>query len=256
MEPSLGSNTEFDFSAMLSTVFGLMLAGGMQSEAIRALSAGALQTAEKKARRDQNELSGGLSLAALVLDAWHRDRRYLDSKGTPRAIRLHGPAPSVEALVRTERSSKGARELAVRLKALRLIIPSGRSLYKPASDIALISRHDPFVLQHVADSVSMLLQTIYGNLDGSNTSEPLLERFAEVPDLPNECIPAFQRFTKLHGWILLRTVNDWLESRRARRSSRATHEIARAGIHVHAYVTRKRQAKAEMPRVRRLRVSR
>jgi len=220
-----------------------MLAGGMQGEAIRALSARSLRVAEKGLRKGQGELSGGLSLAALVLDAWHRDRRYLDSKGTPRAIRLHGPAPSVEALVRSERSIKEAPELAKRLKALRLVVPSGRSLYKPASDIALISRYDPFVLQHVAKSLSVLLETIHGNLNGSGNSEPLLERFAEVPDLPNECIPAFQRFTKLHGWILLRTVNDWLESRRARRTSRGSKGIARAGIHVHAYVTQKRQQK-------------
>ncbi len=220
-----------------------MLAGGMQTGAIRALSTESLRLAENKFRRGQDELSGGLSLAALVLDAWHRDLRYLDSKGAPRAIRLHGPVPSVEALIRAERAIKDTRELAQRLKTLRLVIPNGRNLYKPASEIALISRNDPFVLQHVAKSLSVLLETIHGNLDGSGTSQPLLERFAEVPDLPDECIPAFQRFTKLHGWMLLRTVNDWLELRRARRTGRGRSGISRAGIHVHAYVTQKRQPK-------------
>jgi hypothetical protein len=251
----LAQDIESDYSRMLSTVFGLMLAGGMQPEAIRALAARSLDLAEKKSQRHRSKLSGGLSLAALVLDAWHRNRRYLDSKGMPRAIRMHGPAPSVEALVRAERSIKDAPEIAQRLKALRLVVPTGRGLYKPTSDIALISRHDPYVLQHVAKSLSVLLETIHGNLDRSNASEPLIERFAEVPDLPSNWIPAFQQFTKLHGWILLRTVNDWLESRRARRTSRSSNGIARAGIHVHAYVTKSQRPTAEALRERRIRVS-
>jgi hypothetical protein len=237
---------------MLTTVFGLMLAGGVESEDIRDLSVRSLQLAEKKSQSSPRELSGGLALAALVLDAWHRDHRYLDSNGDPKRIRLLGPIPSVEALIRAERSREDAKGLARRFKLLRLIVSAGRGLYEPASDVALISKYDAFVLQHVVKSLSVLLETIHGNLSGS-TSEPLLERFAEVPDLPNECVPAFRRFTKLHGWMLLRTVNDWLESRRARRTNRGKDGIARAGIHVHAYITQQVQPKAKVTRGRRVR---
>jgi hypothetical protein len=246
-------NTEADFSAILTTVFGLMFAGGMQTEAIRVLSTSSLRLAEAESRRGQRDISGGLPLAALVLDAWHRDRRYLDAKGTPRAIRLVGPTPSVQALLRAEgSSSQDARNVAQRLKALRLVISTGRGFYKPASEVALVSKYDPFVLQYVGKSLALLLETIHGNLSASKTSEPLLERFAEVPDLPLEYVPAFQKFTKLHGWVLLRTVNDWLESRRARRTTRTRTGTARAGIHIHAYVSRVRATKttAKVSRVR------
>ena len=247
----MARNTKSDFSAILTTVFGFMFAGGMQTEAIRKLSMRSLQLAERETKRGKPEMSDGLPLASLVLDAWHRDRRYLSPEGTPRAIRLSGPAPSVQALVRAECStSQDSRKLAQRLKVLRLIISVGRGLYKPASDIAVVSTYDPFVLQYVAKSLSLLLETIHGNLSGSNSSEPLLERFAEVPDLPRESVPAFHKFTKMHGWVLLRTVNDWLESRRARRTTRARRGIVRAGIHVHAYVSRKREPKARAVKVR------
>lgn len=238
MAASLVKRIGTDYSPVLAAIFELMLSGGMQQDDVRMLCVRSLEAAEKKSRRERTQISGGLRLAALVLDAWHRDRRYLSAKAEPRAVRLVGPAPSVEALIRAQSRRKDAEDLAHRMKSLRLVISCGRGLYKPTSDIALVSAHDPFVLQHIAKSLSMLLETISGNLSGNNTSEPLIERFAEVPDLPDKYVPAFQKFTKVHGWILLRTVNDWLESRRARRTSRGRKGSARAGIHVHAYVAR------------------
>jgi hypothetical protein len=229
---------EAGYSRVLSALFELMLSGGMQRDDVLALSIRSLNVAETKARRDRKEASGGLAVAALVLAAWHRDRRYLNTKAEPRAVRLLGPAPSVEALICAENRRRGAADLARRLKSLRLVVSSGRNLYRPSSEIALISAHDPFVLQHIATSLSMLLETIDQNLDSGPNSAPLIERFAEIPDLPAECIPAFQKFTRIQGWIFLRTVNDWLESRRARRLSRRRKGSIRAGVHVHAYVAR------------------
>jgi hypothetical protein len=235
---SSGEDIASYYSPVLGKIFALMLTGGMRKEAIRALSARSLELAEENPYRYRNELSDGLPMAALVLDAWHRDRRYLNANAQPRAVPLLGAAPSVEALIRAESQRKDAQQLARRLRSLRLLTSTGRGLYKPASDVALVSTYDPFVLQHIARSLSSLLETIDRNLQSSGT-ESLIERFAEVPDLPDECIPAFQQFTKLHGWILLRTVNDWLESRRARRSGRSGKGYARAGIHIHAYVSQK-----------------
>jgi hypothetical protein len=232
------NRVESDYSPVLTAIFELMLSGGMRKEELRVLSAHSLQAATKKSRRNRNIAPEGLPVAALVLDAWHRDHRYLNTKAEPRAVRLLGPAPSVEALVRAQSGGGNAEDLARRLEALQLVVSNSRGLYKPTSDIALVSAHDPFVLQHVAKSLLMLLETVSQNLNRNPSSEPLIERFAEVPDLPHEWIPAFRKFTKIHGWILLRTVNDWLESRRARRTNRARKESARAGIHVHAYVAR------------------
>jgi Family of unknown function (DUF6502) len=228
-----------------------MLAGGMPKQAIRSLFVRALSVAEKKSYREAIEVSGGLPLAGLVLGAWHRDRRYLNPKAQPRPVRLLGPAPSVEALIRVESPKKDARQLARRLRSLRILIPAGRGLYRPASEIALVSSYDPLVLQHIAKSLSSLLETIQSNLVGSNASEPLIERLAEVPDLPNECIPAFQQFTKLQGGILLRTVNDWLESRRARKPTPRNTGCARVGLHVHAYVVRSSKQRVTARRLRR-----
>jgi len=250
MDAGLVKRVESDYTPVLTAIFQLMLSGGVEKNDLRALSTHALDAATMKSPRGRTITPEGLPVAALVLDAWHRDRRYLDSKAEPRAVRLLGPAPSVEALIRAESRHADAENLASRLESLRLVVSTKRGLYKPTSDIALISAHDPFVLQHIAKSLLMLLDTVSQNLDRNTDSEPLIERFAEVPDLPREWIPAFQRFAKIHGWILLRTVNDWLESRRARRTNRSRKESAMAGIHVHAYVARKAKRKNSSRSVR------
>lgn len=244
MDAGLMKRVESDYAPVLTAIFELMLSGGMRKGDLRALCARSLEKATRKSPRDQKIAPEGLPVAALVLDAWHRDRRYLNAKAEPRAVRLLGPSPSVEALIRAEVQHGSAEELAFRLESLRLVVSAGRGLYRPTSDIALISAHDPFVLEHVAKSLLMLLETVSQNLSGKPSSEPLIERFAEVPDLPRESIPAFRRFTKVQGWILLRTVNDWLELRRARRTNRTRKESARVGIHVHAYVAHRGRSSA------------
>jgi hypothetical protein len=241
MTGELSKRLKLDYSNILVAIFELMLRAGIRAKDLLPTCVVALKRAEKRASasRRQDE-SGGLVIAALVLDAWHRDRRYLKAGGTPKAVPLLGPAPSVEALVRRQRPSRSASEIARRLRTVQLVVPCGGRLYKPASDVAVISARDPLVLQHAARALSTLAQTVGQNVSGTRTRAPLLERFAEVPDLPRRHVKAFQAFTHLQGRTFLRTVNDWLESRRIERSARKkSNGTVRAGIHTYAYIAPK-----------------
>jgi hypothetical protein len=143
----------------------------------------------------------------------------------------------VEALIRVQRRRADAAAIARHLKRLRLVVPCGRCLYRPTSDIAVISRHNPLIFQHAARAVSTLLETVTQNVNNSSRSAPLIERTAEVPDLPRKHVVAFQKFSQRQGWLLLRTINDWLESRRVRRSVGGRRRtLVRAGVHLYAYV--------------------
>jgi predicted N-acyltransferase len=64
----------------------------------------------------------------------------------------------------------------------------------------------------------------------------LIERFTEIPDLPTKDIREFREFTQMQGWELLKTLNDWLESRRAKRLRKNRRSAVRAGLHLYAYV--------------------
>jgi hypothetical protein len=237
MSPRPAKRLSRDYLQALTAIFAFMLDNGLETRELWAVCTRALEKAENKARLGRMTRSGGLATASLVLHAWHRDRRYLNGTATPRAIPLLGPAPSVEALIRVQRRRGDAPAIARHLKRLRLVVPCGRGLYRPTSDMAVISRHNPLIFQHAARAVSTLLETVTQNVNSSPRSAPLIERTAEVPDLPRKHAAAFQKFSQRQGWLLLRTLNDWLESRRARRSGRDRgNSVVRAGVHVYAYV--------------------
>jgi hypothetical protein len=241
MSHRLSKRLEVDYSNVLVAMFELMMRGGVQPKELLPLCISSLTRAEAKSHMNRKEESGGLVIAALVLDTWHRDRRYLGPRGTPKAVRLLGPTPSVEALVRRQKVNKHASDIARRLRAVRLIVPCRGNLYKPASDVAVISARDPLIVQHVVRALSTLLTTVDQNTSGGRSIAPLIERFAEVPDLPRRHVAAFKTFTQMQGLTFLRTINDWLESRRARRSAdRGVNGTVRAGIHTYAYVAPKR----------------
>jgi hypothetical protein len=228
--------TRREYEHVLASVFGLLIQCGFRQRAIRSLVTRALKSAMSKANSCGQPGGGELVTFSLILDAWHRDRRYLTSRAKPKAIPLLGRAPSVEALARSEGPMFDPVELAYRIQSLRLIIPCTGRRYRPIGDTALVSIYGPTVLQHVARSLMSLLETVEDNLRSARTSAPLLERSAEVPDLPAECVESFQQFSQFQGSIFARTINDWLETRRARGQSTGGRKGVRAGVHVHAYI--------------------
>lgn len=242
--------TRREYERVLAAVFGLLIQCGVRERGVSAIANRALKVAIRKAMSLSQSARGELVTFSLVLDAWHRDRRYLTSKGKPRAVPLLGGPPSVEALVKSEGPMFDPIDLVYRIKSLRLITPCTGNRYRPIGDTALVSIYGPTVLQHVARCLMSMLQTVEDNLRRARTSSPLLERSAEVPDLPAECVEDFRQFSRLQGAMFARTVNDWLETRRAR--GRANHANVRAGVHVHAYVApaRARVRSSAIPRRR------
>jgi Family of unknown function (DUF6502) len=213
-----------------------MIIGGMRSPAILKVAVRALRNAEAENSLLSPSKNVDLAFAGMILDAWHRNRRYVDSTAQPRAIPLRGKTPSVEALIRAERVAGDPIDLVERLRSLKLIVRCGRSRYKPANRFAVVAEPNSLVQQHAVRSLSTLLKTIKENLAESQTSGGLIERTAEVPDLPVECVTEFRDFARSQGWALLSTLNDWLESRRARRKGRHSRRTVGAGVHVFAYL--------------------
>jgi hypothetical protein len=228
--------TSREYERLLADVFGLLIHCGIRHRTISALTKRAFKSAIATARASSEFGGGELATFSLVLDAWHRNRRYLTSKGNPKAVPLFGRSPSVEALIRTEAPQFNPVELAKRIQSLRLVKPCPGNRYRPTGDAALVSIYDPTVLQYLARSLTSLLETVEENLRCAQDRPPLLQRSAEVPDLPADCIQSFRQFSRLQGAIFLRTINDWLETRRVRAAAAGRQKNVRAGVHVHAYV--------------------
>lgn len=226
---------KLEYTHLLASLFDFMRKSGMRDSDVRRVCADALDGTARETR-DRSGQTPTLALAALALDAWHRNRRYLDRNAEPRAVRLLGASPSVEALIRAENKCPDPPGLARQLKNLGMLVRSGRNQYKPANRIALIAGLDPALHQYTARASATLLKTIRHNVSRELDSSRLIERFAEVPDLPRHKAAEFRRFARAQGWEFLRTLNDWLESRRARRRSIRAKQTVRAGVHLYAYI--------------------
>jgi hypothetical protein len=224
------------YEKLLTAVFEFMIIGGMRSSAILQVATRAMRNAEVENSLLSPSKSVDLAFAGMILDAWHRNRRYVDSAAQPKAIPLTGKTPSVEALIRAERVAGDPVAMVQRLKSLKLIVRCGRSRYKPANRFAIVAEPNSLVQQHAVRSLSTLLKTIKENLATPKASRGLIERTAEVPDLPVECVAEFRDFARSQGWALLSTLNDWLESRRARGKGSNARETVGAGVHVFAYL--------------------
>jgi hypothetical protein len=242
MTTRLTKELKREYSRTLTGVFAFMLAGGMSVEDLRDACAEALRGASSGAGANARKAAAGLTTVARVLDEWHRNRRYLSAEATPKPIPLLGGAPSVEALSRARRGPRSAATVAKHLRELGLIVPCGRGLYKPAREFAVVSKDHPYIHQNTVRAISEFLDTVRRNIGKAQNSEGLIERFAEVPDLPRRHLAAFRKFSEMQGSLLLRTINDWLESRRVRRTpgskSRGT---IHAGVHVFAFASVRRR---------------
>jgi hypothetical protein len=225
-----------EYVGLLKSIFEFLLASGADVRAIRAMVNQAFIEADGTNRTTHQHGDFALATAGRVLDAWHRDRRYVDGDANPKSIALLGRAPSVEALVRSERTGCDTAAFARQMRSLGLLERSGRNRFKPAARIAVIAGLNPLIQQYVARSSVTLLRTIKHNVSSAERSTRLIERFAEVPDLPTKYVAEFREFSQEQGWAMLKTLNDWLESRRVRRLVGTNKRTVRAGVHLYAYL--------------------
>jgi hypothetical protein len=229
-----------EYVNLLKSIFGFLLATGAEPEGIRAIVDRALSDVGKQKKRMPRRSEIGLATAGRILDAWHRSRRYTDADAEPLAIPLLGRSPSVEALVRSESPRADAVAFARHLKSLGLLTRTKQNRFKPATRVAVIAGLNPLIPQYIARSSATLLDTIRQNVTKPARSTRLIERFAEVPDLPVRWASEFRKFSHEQGWAMLKTLNDWLESRRLRRTGGADRRTVRAGMHLYAYVDKRR----------------
>lgn len=236
MSHPIKQRMQMDYARMLASMFDSMRKAGLRHAELKSICELALKRSGVDGPGDLTRPTI-VSIAALVFDAWHRNRQYLDRNAEPRSIRLLGKSPSVEALVRGTEAHASPSAVARELKACGLLLSSGRHHYRPADRTAFITGLDPAIQnQYIARASATLLKTIRHNVSCGREATRLIERVAEVPDLPQRKVAEFRRFARAQGVEFLRTLNDWLESRRARRLSIRRVRSARAGIHLYAYV--------------------
>jgi hypothetical protein len=218
---------------ILGAVFRFLLAVGVSTNELERDIAEALAKSVQHARHRPPPQSIGITALGSILHRWHHQRRYLDARAQPIALRLRGRSPSFESLVRSEGLGIQFRQIFSEMKELRLVRRS-RCGYVPTKYDAIVSRYNPMVVEYTAVAITRMLSTIANNTDPQK-KVTFIERSAFVADLKKQHFDEFCRFAHSQGEALVSALNDWLEARRAFGAARRRGDIVPAGVHVYAF---------------------
>ena len=185
-----------------------------------------------------------------VLLRWHSDLSLLDAEGNPKPLRLHGAAPSVEALVLEESPREPAREVIVSMQESGMLRRASNGRYLPTTSAATVSQLNPLLVEHVTTSLVRFLETVHANVTAESSDGALLERSAQVINLPVSELPAFRGFVRDYGADFLTSVDNWLTQRSSQRAGRKATPVLGVGVHVFAHIQpeAKKPARARLAR--------
>jgi hypothetical protein len=176
-----------------------------------------------------------------VVYHWQRSPKYLDKSGKPFPIPAMGPSPSVEALFKQLKVTNKFKTALPQLKKFRRVRVTKSGLYCPRSEATIIPALTPEVVSSLTQTINRLVATVLHNTSSRRrTSTRLIERLAEVPDLPRSKLPQFKRFVREQAGGMMETVNEWLESRRGQSARRLNQpDRVAAGLHAFAFIERR-----------------
>jgi len=223
------------FRGILHAAFLVMLRSSISVRDVTAISNAALALAQDQLNVRSEQVPRLSVTVAGALHSWHHRRFFLNARGRPRALSLRRGSLSVAALIRNEDSQANVLDVISAMKRLHLIKRTRGGLFLPTSQLATIMRLDPILAEHVCHSLGRLLATVSQNTQASKEGKRLIERSAQVQDLPRRKLAEFREFANTQGELFVRTINDWLESRRVQCIRGTRRQVARAGVHVFAF---------------------
>ncbi len=229
------SRADAYYQDILYAVFLVMLRAGAAAPQVSALANAVLAAAHNQLKAKKPEDPRLSIVVASALHSWHHKRRYVDADGKPRSLALTVGSCSVANLVRSEDRRIDVSAALSAMKRLKLVRRAANGLYFPTTRFATIRELDPILAEHVCHSLGRLLITVSHNTQEGMVATRLIERSAQVQDLPRSRLSEFRDFANSQGEQFVSSVNDWLESRRASNGRRGHLRTARAGVHVFAF---------------------
>jgi hypothetical protein len=231
---TLARQAERDIQRAVVTMFALKLRAGATPTELKRFVATCLSEAIRTHKPQAQRQMIWLYQIARVLRTWHLETRFLTASGRPKPlklvgtnglqslIRVHFPNPAVTLVLKTMRENG-----LVRLRKTGHWIPTSRYARTPKPTIELLS--------HFAEGVSRFAETVGRNTTSRRKGELLLEKAAQVSDLPRKDAKAFRKYAQMQGMAFLAAIDDWLESRSHNRPKRKG-DVCSAGVFAFAFV--------------------
>jgi hypothetical protein len=171
-----------------------------------------------------------------MLATWHRDPRFLDDDGKPRALPIKG-TPSLEELLELHLPNESRRGLPQRLASEGAIRRAGRGRWLPSKRTLIVRSDSSSALLRLPGQIDSFLSTLLHNGQAIGKSARRLERTVFIDRLPVEMLTAFDQQTQKLGGQLINEMDNWLIRHKSRDT--AISDSARAGVGVFAFIDSK-----------------
>jgi hypothetical protein len=181
---------------------------------------------------------------ARILRTWHLETRFLTTRGDPRPLKMRG-RDSLRSLILCHFPPRKVSLVINTMKRNGLVTHRRSGFWIPTSMYARTPKPTVELLSHFAEGVSRLAETVGKNTTSKRADDLLLERAAQVSDLPVTEAKAFRRYVQTQGMAFLTTVDDWLESR-SKNTTKKSKGVCHAGVFTFAFVDDKRSRNLPM----------
>jgi hypothetical protein len=167
-----------------------------------------------------------------LLATWHREPRFLDEDGKPRALPIKG-SPSLAELLDLHLPQESPRGLPKRLASEGAIRRAGRNRWLPSKRTLIVRSDSSSALLRLPGQIDSFLSTLLHNGQARGKSARRLERTVFIDRLPVEMLAAFDQQTQRLGGQLIYEMDNWLMRRDSCRSD--SDRRAHVGISVFAF---------------------
>jgi hypothetical protein len=167
------------------------------------------------------------------LATWHRDPRFLDDDGKPRALPIKG-SPSLTELFDLHLPNELRRGLPQRLVSEGAIRRASQTRWLPNKRTLIVRSDSSSALLRLPGQIDSFLSTLLHNGQTKGRSARRLERTVFIDRLPIELLAAFDLQTQRLGGQLIDEMDNWLIRREAK--ERHPFASARAGVSVFAFI--------------------
>ena len=218
----------------ITQLLGLQLRAGISEGALRSLVTDCVAAALQSALGPNVQKGLGLHRIGSVLRTWHKETRYLTQDGLPRSLPIDGKF-GLRSLISTHYPRQKFKAVFAKLEQTGLIERTNGERWRPTAKHARISELTQETLAHLSEGVARFVETVTQNISSESKNDLLFERSCKVTKLPKSEVTAFREFVSQQAVTFLIAVDDWLESKVAKRGVSA-EETCTAGAFTFAFV--------------------
>jgi uncharacterized protein DUF6502 len=235
---------ELDIQRAVVAMFVLKLESGTTPQQLKAFVEVCVTKATKAYRPKKSGEIVWLYQIARVLRTWHLETRFITSEGEPKPLKMDGKN-SLRSLVRCHFPSQTVNLVLGTMKRNGLLRRRRSGHWVPTSKYARTPKPTVELLSHFAEGMSRFAETVGKNTTSVGAKNLLLERAAQVSDLPLSEANAFRRYVHTQGMAYLTTIDDWLESRS--RNRKKPTAVCNAGVFTFAFIDDQRNSTSILP---------